>query len=299
MLFALPAPALAAFSIAPYFPLETGNSWRYTGDVVATVSPGVVNINGSPARELLQDSGAAVYYSNDAQGLRLHAIFEGGPGPLITFRPAILLATASADIGQQRDITGTARVQFSGFSPIVLNFASRATIEPQARITVPAGPFDTIPVRFVYRLVGRGFEGEPIDSTVTETFWLAKYIGLVKDRQISDGQNVVRDLVSTNVIPPPMDQDGDGVNDSTDNCPTTANRDQLDTDGDGQGNACDSDDDGDGLTDRNEIETYGSDPLVVDTDRDGTGDGREVALGRNPVVNEPALIQLINSIVLD
>jgi hypothetical protein len=35
------------------------------------------------------------------------------------------------------------------------------------------------------------------------------------------------------------DNDGDGVADSVDNCPTTANADQSDNDGDGIGNACD------------------------------------------------------------
>jgi hypothetical protein len=47
----------------------------------------------------------------------------------------------------------------------------------------------------------------------------------------------------------PPDGDGDGVPDSTDNCPAVANGDQTDSDGDGAGNACDSDDDNDGVPD--------------------------------------------------
>ena len=39
----------------------------------------------------------------------------------------------------------------------------------------------------------------------------------------------------------PMDTDGDGVPDGSDNCLTVANADQLDTDGDGIGNMCDCD----------------------------------------------------------
>lgn len=38
---------------------------------------------------------------------------------------------------------------------------------------------------------------------------------------------------------PPSDVDGDGVADSTDNCPDTANGDQADADHDGLGDACD------------------------------------------------------------
>jgi hypothetical protein len=41
--------------------------------------------------------------------------------------------------------------------------------------------------------------------------------------------------------PPPPDGDGDGVPDFRDNCPTTANPDQLDVDRDGVGAACESD----------------------------------------------------------
>ncbi len=37
---------------------------------------------------------------------------------------------------------------------------------------------------------------------------------------------------------PPVDADGDGIPDATDNCPDTANADQADADGDGVGDAC-------------------------------------------------------------
>jgi len=40
----------------------------------------------------------------------------------------------------------------------------------------------------------------------------------------------------------PPDSDGDGVPDASDNCPTTANPDQINYDGDGFGEACDCDD---------------------------------------------------------
>ncbi len=39
----------------------------------------------------------------------------------------------------------------------------------------------------------------------------------------------------------PVDSDGDGVFDASDNCLTIANADQRDTDGDGYGNLCDAD----------------------------------------------------------
>ena len=72
-----------------------------------------------------------------------------------------------------------------------------------------------------------------------------------------------------------QDQDHDGVPDSLDNCPSTANNDQLDTDGDGDGNVCDSDDDDDGILDVNDdlplipSNTAGIVNAVLDSDNDG------------------------------
>jgi hypothetical protein len=70
----------------------------------------------------------------------------------------------------------------------------------------------------------------------------------------------------------PPDGDGDGVPDSSDNCPGTANADQADTDGDGQGDACDADDDNDGVPDTGDNCRTTANPDQRDTDGDGIGD---------------------------
>jgi len=59
------------------------------------------------------------------------------------------------------------------------------------------------------------------------------------------------------------DTDGDGINDSEDNCPSIPNADQLDEDGDGAGSACDCDD-----SNPSNIEGYW---YFVDSDGDGHG----------------------------
>lgn len=82
---------------------------------------------------------------------------------------------------------------------------------------------------------------------------------------------------------PPLDTDGDGVADTTDNCPAAANATQADLDGDGLGDACDDDIDGDGLS--NVIEIWlGCSPHDRDTDGDGVWDGVEVLVGTNPLL---------------
>jgi len=94
------------------------------------------------------------------------------------------------------------------------------------------------------------------------------------------------DTALDNSVPP--DTDMDGLNDDVDNCPATPNSDQLDTDNDMQGDACDVDDDGDGLSDIDETEVQGTDPLLSDTDGDGMDDLYEVNNGLDPLVDDAA-----------
>ncbi|MGE3763096.1 MAG: thrombospondin type 3 repeat-containing protein, partial [Kofleriaceae bacterium] len=72
--------------------------------------------------------------------------------------------------------------------------------------------------------------------------------------------------------PNDADTDNDGDNDNVDNCPLTANANQLDTDNDGAGDACDPDDDNDGV-----LDGIDNCPLVgnanqLNNDGDGLGD---------------------------
>ena len=79
------------------------------------------------------------------------------------------------------------------------------------------------------------------------------------------------------------DFDFDGIPNLVDNCPIRNNTGQEDTIGgaNGIGDACE-DFDGDGLLTYDEINLFGTDPLVADTDGGGEDDGHEVAFGRDP-----------------
>jgi hypothetical protein len=74
----------------------------------------------------------------------------------------------------------------------------------------------------------------------------------------------------------PLDGDGDGVADDTDNCPSVPNPDQTDSDGNGVGDACDTpqpvDSDGDGVTDDVDNCMYVPNPGQEDSDGNGIGD---------------------------
>ena len=70
---------------------------------------------------------------------------------------------------------------------------------------------------------------------------------------------------------PNGDDDGDGVLNGVDNCPTTANADQKDSDGNGIGDAC-QDTDGDGVLDVDDNCPTTANPDQKDTDGNGVGD---------------------------
>lgn len=87
------------------------------------------------------------------------------------------------------------------------------------------------------------WDGRDLDGDVVPQ---GEYSGGVEVEDVGGHIGVFTDTVNV-VFPVSNDTDGDGIEDSLDNCPTIPNPDQSDIDNDGRGDLCDDDIDGDGI----------------------------------------------------
>src|SRR6185503_16235615 len=71
---------------------------------------------------------------------------------------------------------------------------------------------------------------------------------------------------------PTPDDDGDGVLNNVDNCPSVANADQANNDMDSLGDACDTDDDNDGVLDASDNCQFVANADQANNDMDSLGD---------------------------
>lgn len=90
-------------------------------------------------------------------------------------------------------------------------------------------------------------------------------------------------------LPPAPDTDEDGIPDATDNCPAVANPDQTDVDQNGVGDVCDVDTDNDGIPDVSDNCPNAANEDQADADQDGVGDVCE------PITSSPPVVKVLSN----
>ncbi|MEE9302509.1 MAG: DUF1800 family protein [Thiotrichaceae bacterium] len=127
-------------------------------------------------------------------------------------------------------------------------------------------------------------DGDGTVKPLTDSLLLLRYLfgfrgetliaGAVDNNATRSTAAAIESYIENAIITTESDADDDAVIDSIDNCPNTANTDQLNSDTDSQGNLCDSDDDNDTISDVDELGA-GTNPLLADTDADNVDDNED------------------------
>ena len=203
-------------TVTDYYPLNDGNTWTYrvTGPLgvyqeTDTVLPGTTLINGIQTKEIINtgtpDGDVYLYRSNDAHGIKTHAEYlplSNIPPTWLIYKPPLILANATMNIGQIINSNGEAKFIIDGYGTFILNYELTIKLESIETVVVPAGTYEAVKLSYSDRIYGY-LLGEWFDFRSTEENWVAKYVGWVKGvYQDSDGIET-RELISTNVTPPP------------------------------------------------------------------------------------------------
>ena len=194
--------AFAQYQMTDYFPLPVGGTWTYElsldGSTVIAEVIGTSTVNATPVAELDNGGGGVFSYSNDSSGLRLHRIETEFPSSTVTFSPPIVQASATANVGDSLQSSGSATFSVPGSGSFPLSYSATSTIETVEQVIVPAGAYDALRMRFSFTLTGT-VNGTPVNDTTTSVLWLAEHVGVVRD---DEGAAGILELTSTTVGPP-------------------------------------------------------------------------------------------------
>ena len=171
-----------------------------------------------------------------------------------------------------------------------LNDMSKSVTDPNFRLNVSSTSTATIqftssntdvatidPTSGLISIIGVGstlINASQISSTYFNGSTISATLTVILGDSDGDGINDTSDNCPFVANASQADADADGVGDVCDNAPNTPNPDQRDTDGDGIGDVVDPDDDNDGVLDSEDA--FPLDPNeTVDTDGDGIGNNTD------------------------
>jgi DNA-binding beta-propeller fold protein YncE len=205
----LSAPALSKLTIQGdvltqnYFPIAPGSEWIYKANnalFAINVPFESVAINKVKTRTLKSAiNGSKQYFTNDAQGILLHRLFVpginiprvGNKSVTLTAKPAIVFAPEGGKVGQTFNSYGSFHAAIPGVGSGSVAYSANYTILGGETITVPAGIFETIKLQGSIYLENQ--------FLLSQTYYLAKGIGIVKLISTDLNGSVASELQSTNM----------------------------------------------------------------------------------------------------
>lgn len=199
--FSVRTPNQTAPPTTNYFPLAVGHSWTFRRNGVVGPASTITDaqiINDVLVFGVPDAIDGITYYSNDGvNGVGLHRAilppsFIEGCGTVAeiqTYSPPITIIPANVLVGQTVSSSGTVSAAAGTCGTVNASYAASSALETIERVSVPAGQFDALRVRFTLSY-------PVLNVTSTAVVWLAPGVGQVR-AQYDDGS--VEELVSTNV----------------------------------------------------------------------------------------------------
>ncbi|MEY2631969.1 MAG: hypothetical protein RIR00_623, partial [Pseudomonadota bacterium] len=184
---------LPPVTLSSHFPLATGNYWQFVNQsnnaVTASVSvQSPVSLNGNQAFPLQHNDGSIVYFTNDANGLRIHGQYVPNGVQVgnssytysVVFDPPMLLQPASAKFATVQSFSGNAQVSVPGLGNYLFSYSGSSNLLPPSLISTPKGNFMAVGLNYQYTIAGVA-QGYYISVPVNATDWLSAGIGLVQE----------------------------------------------------------------------------------------------------------------------
>ncbi len=200
-----------AVDMSSYLPLATGNQWTYqvSGGTSSVTVGAPVSINGNSAYPLNHSDGNIIYYTNDANGLRIHGQYApnglyfsnlGYVSYTVYYTPPIRLAPASVEFGYSVTFSGTARATVSGgLGTYTLSYSGSGQLPFAEDISAPYGTYSTAKLAYNYTVSGNA-AGYQVNVPISATDWLAEHVGVLQETAVGSTGSVTASLQSTNVV---------------------------------------------------------------------------------------------------